>query len=670
MFIHPALFWSYQQKCLGGGASRCYNSSIKLIAQRMQRLKRISAIIGVALSSALLAFPALAAGINTNIQPIASASGLGTADIRTIVGRIIYVALGVLGTVMLVIVVYAGFLWMTAGGNEQRVEDAKRYIKNASIGLAIILCSYAITYFVIAKLMGVRDSNGTGGPTNEQRITTGFGDYGDSSLGEGIMQSHYPAPGQTGVARNTKVIVTFKRAIAPETIIANGSLQNPGGGRPAVYTGTLNLANVRIAETANLAAGGIFATSSEKLVTEVNAYSADNTTFVFAPARYLGSPDANTSYTVGLGSGIMLADGTSPAFTGNFSSGYGWEFETGTFVDLTPPHVVSVMPSPLSTVARNIVIEITFSEGVDPTGATGVYTATNRNFSNVTVGDGTDRVEGTWLPSNQYRTIGFRTTVLGGTNSCGDAVYVLPGGATIVVNALAATVGDQRPQASFYPPDGITDLAGNSLDGNEDGTAVGQPADNVRWTFTTTQQLDLTPPRVDSTEPGPESGNADLSAPVKMVFSKPMSITTLTNDNLLFGSLPKLPIWYFGGGINLGEDGQPVSSYKDPVSRTAAVIEHARLSPTVGTCSDGLRKGNACAVDADCPAAVCSRTFFSYYPKATSRVTDSYQNCFLPACGTDATRRYCCPSAGGDVSCRTECATDSNSGALYCDESR
>ena len=300
--------------------------------------------------------------------------------------------------------------------------------------------------------------------------------------------------------------MTFKLPIDPTTIISNGALAAAAPGRPDVYTGTLNLASVRILPSANLATGGAFQTSSDKLVTEVNAYTADNKTYVFAPVKYLGSATDNVSYTVALGPSIMLADGKTPAFSGDFSMGYHWEFATGTLIDTTPPYVISIVPSNGMTVARNAVIEVTFSEGVDPTSATGVYTAATPLFSNVTVNTPSARVEGTWEPSNQYRTIGFRTNVVGGTNSCGDTVYVLPGGTTITVNALTATVGDAPPQAKFYPPDGITDLAGNAMDGNNNGKTEGQPTDNVTWSFTTTNALDLTPPTMVSTVRRPRPG--------------------------------------------------------------------------------------------------------------------------------------------------------------------
>ncbi len=69
------------------------------------------------------------------------------------VGNIIQVVLSILGVILVVIVLYAGFLWMTAGGDEKKVDKAKDWMKNAVIGLVIIMSAYAITSYVITKLV-------------------------------------------------------------------------------------------------------------------------------------------------------------------------------------------------------------------------------------------------------------------------------------------------------------------------------------------------------------------------------------------------------------------------------------------------------------------------------------------------------------------------------------
>ncbi len=70
-----------------------------------------------------------------------------------IAGRIVNAVLGVVGLIVVILIIYAGFMWMTAGGNEQRIEKAKGILTNAIIGLIIIILAYAISYFVINQLL-------------------------------------------------------------------------------------------------------------------------------------------------------------------------------------------------------------------------------------------------------------------------------------------------------------------------------------------------------------------------------------------------------------------------------------------------------------------------------------------------------------------------------------
>jgi hypothetical protein len=63
--------------------------------------------------------------------------------------------LGFLGIVLLFYFLYGGFKWMTAGGNEEGVEEAKTMIKNAVIGLVIVMASYALSSFVLSNLVAV-----------------------------------------------------------------------------------------------------------------------------------------------------------------------------------------------------------------------------------------------------------------------------------------------------------------------------------------------------------------------------------------------------------------------------------------------------------------------------------------------------------------------------------
>ena len=65
---------------------------------------------------------------------------------------IIKTALSFLGVLFLILMIYGGFLWMTARGNEEQVTKSKNLIIAAVIGLVIVLASYAISSFVVGSL--------------------------------------------------------------------------------------------------------------------------------------------------------------------------------------------------------------------------------------------------------------------------------------------------------------------------------------------------------------------------------------------------------------------------------------------------------------------------------------------------------------------------------------
>ena len=61
------------------------------------------------------------------LQPIEDTIALGSTDIRIIIAKIIRVVLGLLGTIVLGLMVYAGAIWMTSAGNEDKITQAKKY---------------------------------------------------------------------------------------------------------------------------------------------------------------------------------------------------------------------------------------------------------------------------------------------------------------------------------------------------------------------------------------------------------------------------------------------------------------------------------------------------------------------------------------------------------------
>lgn len=74
-----------------------------------------------------------------------------TGSVETLAGRIINAALTLIGTIFFVLMVYAGYLWLTSRGNEQQVEKAKTIITTSVIGLMIVVSAYAVTVFVTGR---------------------------------------------------------------------------------------------------------------------------------------------------------------------------------------------------------------------------------------------------------------------------------------------------------------------------------------------------------------------------------------------------------------------------------------------------------------------------------------------------------------------------------------
>jgi preprotein translocase subunit SecG len=120
--------------------------------------------VTLAMLTYLLAFaitPILAADevgnlITNQLDPIGTVYGGQNGDPNSLskaIAEIIKVVLGFLGVIFIVLILYAGFMWMTSAGNEEKISKAKKTMVAAIIGTAIVLAAYAITFFVIDQLL-------------------------------------------------------------------------------------------------------------------------------------------------------------------------------------------------------------------------------------------------------------------------------------------------------------------------------------------------------------------------------------------------------------------------------------------------------------------------------------------------------------------------------------
>ena len=120
------------------------------------KIARGAATVGMAAALALPSVVLAQGELNVNdlgVGAVQSSIKLGSGDVRETAARIINVALGFLGIVAVIIVLMGGFKYMISGGNEEKVGEAKKLIVSGIIGLAIILSAWAITSFVISRLV-------------------------------------------------------------------------------------------------------------------------------------------------------------------------------------------------------------------------------------------------------------------------------------------------------------------------------------------------------------------------------------------------------------------------------------------------------------------------------------------------------------------------------------
>jgi len=573
-----------------------------------------------------LAWPTLAQFTTgqANVNSVAASAGVGESpDLITIIGRIINIALGFVGVVLLIIMLYSGYEYMTAGGNAEKVQNATKRIRNAIIGLLIIFLSFAIVNFIL----GIFAPGGGGGFFQPSGFNFGggggFGQWGNSgSLGEGVIEYHFPERDQKNVPRNTAISITFKEAIDPASFIQGW---DPAAS-PLPYQINSNLIKVHPQDNA-----------SQNLLPDQArvTISADGRSVIIKPNEPLGNANSNTWYEVvleGGADGIKNASGTA-IFVGDFDNGYSWPFEVSTEIDNTPPRVISHIPYSAGTYARNIVVQVNFSEPILPMSASGFYdpNSPSGNFQNISVtadqGTGGQPVAGEYRISNGYRTVEFITSDECGTNSCLITMYCLPGNSAIDVTVKAATLSATPPLAAemgAFGFDGVVDMAGNSLDGNQNGIAEGPPPggnDNNFFAFATNDEIFLDPPVITTIAPQVLQGNVAADLPAEITFDSILLGHTVNAGNVSITRAGPAETalganaWYYYASLeHLNASGNPVTTGEEPVS-SRVVIKHRPFLPS------------------EIPAQNQDpwKAMSIYAPVVTHRIMNVYQNCFNPA---------------------------------------
>ncbi len=593
------------------------------------------------------------------VQPVQDTIKLGDQDIRVIIAKIIRAALALVGIVILGYMIYAGFLIMTSGGNEDKIDQGKKTMINATVGLAIILSSLAIVQFILNKLS---DATGFGNGGQRAGAPSLASFAGSGALGF-IIEDHYPFRDQKEVKRNTKIAVTFAEPIDPASIIlntnqscldngiiksaddcerdANGKIVHP------YYGDCLDLDNLNPqTDCDHLATSSVkifsFTTSSEWIVDAfergqpprvntvealaLTTYDGEQSayTFLFKPLQPIGDAIQPVKYDVYLTGSIRKKTGV-PAFQDDrFGDNYyDWNFETDTLLDLDPPVIESIYPKDGGQGYRNSVVKINFNEAVDPIAVQGLV-GPSTTFNNIIFGNAS--TTGQWKISNGYTTVEFISDQPCGQNSCGDTMYCLPVRCQDVNNrqcvtsyeVLVRTADLLNPGAGSFeaiPFSGVVDMADNALDGRsgndlggdgipQDKPNLGNPkqiaaaeraADNAWWTFGVRNDIDRTPPNIEAVVPLLDEEDVDGDAHVELTFSKQMLSSSLVKSIRITEHPNALPFW------------QRVRVHDTDDEKSIGLIDHREFGPN----------------DQD----------LYYFTSVSSSVKSVTQNCLYPGFG-------------------------------------
>jgi hypothetical protein len=310
-----------------------------------------------------------------------------------------------------------------------------------------------------------------------------------------------------------------------------------------------------------------------------------------------------------------------------------------------------VLPVASGTHAPNTVIQLTFNEPMDPVSSTGVHdedAVPPRVFDAIDVFRGAasqdDNVDGTFTIGNGYRTIEFVSDAACAQDACGATVFCLPLESTISVVARSATLSNEPPQARLFGVryDGLADAAGNSLDGDGDGTVV-EGDDYTDLTFRTSGNVDDRTPTILTINPNINDGEVGVDQDVAITFSMPMSASTLSTSTVQLWNEPAYEMSFLPRSVLLTAAERPAGC-SDPVGCTQTTILHPTFLPP------DVEGGP-----------------YSYYPLVTNGAKGANQFCMYPAlgpsssggqCGVNANAPFCCNGVPSTTACRTTGGTE------------
>ena len=148
------------------------------------RLRIILAVAVLIAMFGLLAFhsPAHVSALNANQQAICDSIGSGTdcgtssngnTDVNSVIRTAINLFSGIVGVVAVIMIVTAGFKYITSGGDSAKLTSAKNTLVYALIGIVIVVLSQAIVKFTLTKTLTVSCPTGQKADSTGQKCIPG-----------------------------------------------------------------------------------------------------------------------------------------------------------------------------------------------------------------------------------------------------------------------------------------------------------------------------------------------------------------------------------------------------------------------------------------------------------------------------------------------------------------
>lgn len=422
----------------------------------IRRVRQLITSTCVALGLFALTAPVALAGTVNSELPESALNENG--DLPTIIGGVINVFLGVLGVIALGYALYGGYLWMTAAGNEEKIEQAKKTLRNGVIGLVIILMSAAIVNFILNRLFEATGvSTGGSGTAN----CTGCSVPGSTSSDFYVISTN-PENEEGDVVLCTDVTVRFSEDIDQTTFTQDNWFVEVQNGSPdGTPCGQNNeCASGQCSDSGSCVGDVVSGT--------IGFGPGDSTKY----SNFIPDSDfeSNTTYRAFVNGGTdgVLSEDPNPDDGIDeqlaMVDDYAFTFITGEDTDDIPPQVVENASSPFpadqdTDVCTNTLINYDFNEAMR---------ITSFNDDTSFLLDDAPSGAPDWADTRALRGWSFGADF--------DYVQVRPAEQLSDNSEYGVRLYGGDAANNF---DGaITDACGNALDGDADGTSEGDTVDN------------------------------------------------------------------------------------------------------------------------------------------------------------------------------------------------